>query len=236
MTPSEEVKESAELAVGIATARLELYRKDEVVGVARGTVGCPAIGEQAHAVPGQWLDSPRGQHGGELVDAVASRVETETVDLPAGVERVERAGPVAFECRAHGEHIDVLGHDRNKAVVIDERAERVEQHGRVVEVHEHPVAQDTAETRAGKQGRRFLTTGLDQSHAPANGIVFRGNEPLGTFEHRSRRVNDGDLIALARERDALVPGATAHVDDMERRRREVSSQMLMNDMGANSSA
>lgn len=58
----EEVKEPAELSVGVALAGGELDLEDEVLRVGGWAVGSPAIGEQPNAVPGARIDAPGGEH------------------------------------------------------------------------------------------------------------------------------------------------------------------------------
>jgi hypothetical protein len=97
------------------------------------------------------------------------------------------------------------------------------------------VAEDTSVSASVERCGRFLSRCLNKPQPSGNGIGLAGDQLLGAFEHGRRGFDDRDLVTLARERDALMAGAAADVDDPKWRWWEMGQKMLMDDVGSNSS-
>src|SRR5689334_12289128 len=98
-TTAEQMEQPAELTVGVAPARLELDGEHGVLRIGAGAIPGPAVGEEPDPVPGDRINVARFEHRRQMVDAVGSRVEAQTVDLMVGVERMQGRDPVTFQCR-----------------------------------------------------------------------------------------------------------------------------------------
>ncbi len=89
------------------------------------------------------------------------------------------------------------------------------------------MAEDGAELGSLECVRRILAARLDEPHPVGHLAVFACEQPRGSLEHGRGRVDDRDLVARSRQREALVPRSTADIDDVERRRGEVGPQVLV---------
>jgi len=92
---ADEVEQATQPTIRIPLARDELGFENEVLGVG-GAVGRPTIREETNSIPVDWLDSALRDERGEVVDPVAARVDTETVDLPLAVECGDCRSPVTL--------------------------------------------------------------------------------------------------------------------------------------------
>ncbi len=180
---ADEVEQPAQPAIRVPLACDELRLKDQVLRVRGGTVGCPAVREEAHPIPGDGIDAPLGDELAEMVDPVAACFDTETVDLSIAVERGDRRGPVALVGVTQRHDLDVLRHDRDHARRCGEPAERVDERLGVVEVHKDSVAQDGVEAGTIERVSSVLAGCLDQTDPSCDLGILAGEAPFGALEH-----------------------------------------------------
>ncbi|HEX7169182.1 MAG TPA: hypothetical protein VF206_00015 [Rubrobacter sp.] len=106
-------------------------------------------------------------------------------------------------------------------------------HGpRILQVHEHPVAQHRVEGLPAEHLARPLPLALDEPGSLANVFVLRGEPPARLREHLFGGVEDGYLVAFAEERDRLLARAAPHVDDAGRRPGKVFDEPAVDELVA----
>ncbi len=235
-TATKKVEESAELTVRVSSACFEFDRQHRGLGIKAGAIWCPPVGEETHAVPGNRVDVLVGQQRRQFVDGVAAGVEPQAVDLVVGIERGERGGPVARECWSHRQDVGVLRDDRHDGAGAGQSGERRDHRGGFVEIHEHAMTQHAAEALSAELCGCVFAGCLHDCDATSDIGILGGDELLGSVEHGRRRIDDGDVVAGLRERDDLMPRATTDIDDAQGRRRQMRSQMRVDDVGPNAPA
>ena len=97
------------------------------------------------------------------------------------------------------------------------------------------MAEDAVEPLALHGGGGVLAGGLDEPDTPRD-LGRLGRQRLaGPFEHGRRRVDDRHVVARPGQREALVAGPAAHVDDAAGRGRQHRSQVLADHVRAHPS-
>jgi hypothetical protein len=155
---------------------------------------------------------------------------------PFAVEGGDGCGPVAFVGVTQRHHRDVLGHDRDQTGWPGELAQGVDERLRIVEVHQHPVAQDDVEGLCIESSGGGLTTRLHQAHPRRDLIGFIGQTRVGALEHGGRRINDRHVMTRSGERHALVPGPASDIDHTLALGCQVVAEMLVDHVRANATA
>ena len=80
--------------------------------------------------------------------------------------------------------------------------------------------------------RGILAAGVNELRPPGDGLAFGGERLSSRIQHRWRGVDDGDVVATPCQRDALVAGHAAHVNDPQGRRGDVGGEMPVDYVGA----
>jgi hypothetical protein len=155
---------------------------------------------------------------------------------PFAVEGGDGCGPVAFVGVTQRHHRDVLGHDRDQTGWPGELAQGADERLRIVEVHQHPVAQDDVEGLCIESRGGSLTTRLHQAHPRRDLIGFIGQTRVGALEHGGRRINDRHVMTRSGERHALVPGPASDIDHTLALGCQVVAEMLVDHVRANATA
>jgi len=141
----DQVKESAELPVGVSPAGLEFGGEDVGLRAGRRLGSAPAFGEEPNAVPRARLSAMSAEQVSEALDGVSASGEAEAIALVLGVERVQHSWPVPLVSGAHGQSVGVLGEDGEDAGRLGEATEAGDHGFGVLEVHDDAVAEHAGE-------------------------------------------------------------------------------------------
>jgi hypothetical protein len=230
--PADDVKKAAHEPVGIAAAGLKFDFQRLFFSAAAEIGTSPAIGEQAHPIPGNPRHASFGQDGGETFDGVRAFVHAKPVDLAVSVKGGQGPGPVTLEGWAGGQGGCIPGHERDDRARLGQIGQRSGKWSRIIDIRDNAVAQNGGEPHTAQRAASVGGTGLDQPD-PAGHLAWLVTEAgPGPREHRRGRIHDGHLIAIPGQGNRLITGPAPDIDQCDWRLRQMVPKVAADHVGA----
>ena len=187
-----------------------------------------AVAEHPHAVPPLDDQAVPGQPAGQVVDGVGAGGHAELVDVAGRVERLQRPRPLPPHRVPQRHRLAVAGDQRQHAARRGRRGQPGQRGARVVEVHQHAVAQHQVVRR--QAGRRRLTRQVAYvTDLQGDLTTYRWRLCLERGAERRQHVlgdvDRGDPVPLAGQPQRLGALAGADVEHRERTVRAVAEQV-----------
>jgi hypothetical protein len=188
------------------------------------------IGQDPDAVPGDDVGPCCCQTASQVFDRVAARDHAEAPFVAIGIEHLDCVPVVPLQSGAQSERSRVLGEYRDDATRASYVYRRLQQWIRILEVHDHSMAQRRVVGGRPQEPGSILTGALDQLDARSDAGGLCSKLRQGPREHVLGRIEERDFVARARQPDGLDAGATPDVGDALGRRSEMRFELSTHEL------